>query len=132
MSKTNVSNGYLLRDTGRTPFFYHVAMLTEIYKAAKTGDLYTYHFNILRSILEKTASFHGFQDFSVCIKQDKDDPDRTLHKRRIGLLNHGNYSLFEPRPMQEENKDHFRKILADFMESYTFNPELFPEETEVV
>jgi len=29
--------------------------------------------------------------------------------------------------MLEENKQIFRKILKDFMNSYRFNPELFPE-----
>ena len=85
---------------------------------------------MLRSILEKTASFHGFKNFSACIKQDDDDPDGILYTRLINILSHGNYSLYEPQEMLEENKDYFRKILQDFMRRYTFNPELFPEETE--
>jgi len=44
-------------------------------------------------------------------------------------LNHGNYSLFEPVEMLEENKEYFRIILNDFMGNYRFNPELFPEQT---
>jgi hypothetical protein len=31
---------------------------------AKTGKIYTYHFNLLRNVLEKTATFHGFDKFS--------------------------------------------------------------------
>jgi hypothetical protein len=103
-------------------------MLTELHKAEKSGKLYTYHFNILRSILEKTASFHGFSNFSACIKQDADDPDGIVHARLINILSHGNYSLFEPQDMLEENKAYFRKILQDFMGRYAFNPELFVEE----
>jgi hypothetical protein len=59
---------YTLRATDDTPFFHHVAMLAEVQKAAEGGKLYTYHFNMLRSILEKTATFFGHDDFSACIQ----------------------------------------------------------------
>jgi wobble nucleotide-excising tRNase len=120
-------DGYHLRDTNDTPRFYHVAMLKELHKAAETGKLYTYHFTILRSILEKTATFHGFNHFGDIIKQDADDEDGVLHQRYVHLLSHGNYSLFERMEMLDENKQIFRKILKDFMSNYRFNPELFPE-----
>lgn len=131
LTQSNNSTGYELRSTKSTPFFHHVAMLRELHQAQQTGKLYTYHFNILRSILEKTASFHGFSNFSDCLKKDEDDPDEIVYARLINILSHGNYSLYEPQEMLEENKAYFRKILADFMERYAFNPKLFPPEPEV-
>jgi AAA domain len=130
LSSNKTSAGYVLRDTGDTPFFHHVATLTELYQAERSGRLYTYHFNMLRTILEKSASFHGFKNFSACIKKDDDDPDGVLHARLINILSHGNYSLYEPREMLEENKTYFKKILNDFLSRYPFNPELFPEVSE--
>lgn len=121
------AGSYTLRYTGDTPFFHHVALLKQLHEAVEADRLYTYHFNILRSILEKTATFHGYPNFSACIKQDKDDEDGILHARLINVLSHGNYSLFEPREMLEENKEYFKKILNDFMANYRFNPELFPD-----
>ncbi|HOP41021.1 MAG TPA: AAA family ATPase, partial [Geobacteraceae bacterium] len=121
-------DGYYLRDTSHTPRFYHVAMLKELHEVAKSGRLYTYHFNILRSIMEKTATFHGFDHFGKIIKPDPEDQDGTLHYRYVQLLSHGNYSLFEPVEMMEENKQIFRKILNDYMSNYRFNPDLFPED----
>lgn len=119
--------GWRLRDTGNAPRFYHVAMLKELHEAAQSGKLYTYHFTILRGIMEKTATFHGFNHLGDVIKRDADDDDGTLHFRYIQLLSHGNYSLFEPLEMMEENKQIFRKVLNNFMKDYRFNPELFPE-----
>jgi hypothetical protein len=130
LSNDQQSGGYILRDTSDTPFFHHVASLIELYKVSQSGKLYTYHFNMLRRILEKTASFHGFENFSACIKQDDDDPDGILHTRLINILNHDGYSLFEPTEMLEENKAYFKKILSNFMARYTFNPELFTDELE--
>lgn len=125
-------NGYLVRETGDTPFFHHVALLAELQKAADSGNLYTYHFNMLRAVLEKTASFHGFPGFSACIKQDDDDPDGILHTRLINVMSHGNYSLFEPTEMVPENKEYFRRILNDFRVRFPFNPDLFIEDSQQV
>ena len=122
---------YKLRYTNSTPFFHHVALLEQLHQAALSGKLFTYHFNILRSVLEKTATFHGFKNFSACIKQEDDDPDGVLHARIINILSHGNYSLFEPMEMTEENKGHFRRILENFRNNYRFNPELFVEPAEL-
>ncbi|ODS10563.1 AAA family ATPase [Vibrio scophthalmi] len=121
---------YSLKYTRDTPFFHHVALLEQLHQASESGSLFTYHFTILRSILEKTATFHGFNNFSACIKKQVNDPEGILHARLVNILSHGNYSLFEPMEMTEENKGHFRNILSDFMENYRFNPELFPDLAE--
>lgn len=124
LSKNENLNGYNLADTTETPFYHHVATLKDLTEAAESGKLYTYHFNVLRNILEKTAHFHGFKNFSECIKQDNDDADGIIYTRMINVLSHGNYSLFEPKEMLEENKNYFKKILNDFLNRYQFNPEL--------
>ena len=128
LSRDGSPEGLLLRETGKTPFFHHVAALGELYKADRNGTLYTHHFNMLRAILEKTASFHGYRNFSACIKRDPNDEDGILHTRLINILSHGNYSLFEPQEMLDENKRYFRKILHEFVNRYPFNPALFPSE----
>jgi hypothetical protein len=121
---------YVLKDTKDTPFFHHVSMLAKLNKAVKLNKLYTYHFSMLRNILEKSASFHGYKDLSEFIKREEDDTEGILHHRIIQLLNHGGYSHFEPVEMIAENKRHFKNILNKFMNDYGFNPELFPEESE--
>jgi len=92
--KAENSQSYLLRDTGNTPFFQHVANLAELEQARKEGKLYTHHFNMLRSIIEKTASFHGYGNFGDCIRPTEDDADKTLHTRVVNIMSHGNYSLY--------------------------------------
>lgn len=127
LSKGAAGVGYTLREEKTdTPFFHHVAALVELHNAAQEDRLFTHHFNMLRTILEKTASFHGHQNFSACIKQVDNDPDGILHTRLINIMSHGNYSLFDPQQMLDENKAHFKQILNDFLTRYAFNPELFP------
>ena len=126
LNHKKVDNTYSLRYTNDTPFYHHIALLEQLHAAVESDQLFTYHFNILRGILEKTATFHGFKNFSACIKREENDPDGILHARLINVLSHGNYSLFDPREMLEENKQYFRKILNDFMANYRFNTETFP------
>lgn len=115
--KTKNGEGYTLRATTDTPFFHHVAMLSELKAASQSGALYTHHFNTLRSILEKTANFFGHDDFSTCL--DTSD-DEGLHARALNLLSHGKYSLYEPREMLEDNKTLFKEILDGFLARYAF------------
>lgn len=123
----NACDAFLLRDTGNTPFFHHVASLRELCDAARSGDLRTHHFNMMRAIMEKTASFHGYRSFADCIRPDKDDPDKTMYARVINIMSHGNYSLYEPVPMMDENKAIFRKLLSDFRKHFPFNSTLFED-----
>ena len=132
LGKAKDSQSYLLRDTGNTPFFQHVANLAELEEAQKEGKLYTHHFNMLRSIIEKTASFHGYGNFGDCIRPTGDDAEKTLHTRVVNIMSHGNYSLFEPIEMLEENKALFRTILEDFRKNFPFNPDPFEETSKEV
>jgi len=127
LQRNTANNSYMLKDTTKTPFFHHVALLKELKKASDSGALYTYHFNILRNILEKTASFHGFAHFSSCIRKG-DEENEPVYTRIVNLLSHGNYSLFEPREMVDENKQHFKDILNNFLEDYNFNKRLFEDD----
>jgi AAA domain len=127
LNRSGASSSYLLlRQKGDTPAFQHVASLVELSEAAESGKIKTHHFNTLRSVLEKTAVFHGYGHFSSCIKRDPNDADGILHQRFVDLLSHGKYSLYEPTEMGEETKRYFQKILRDFINRYPFNPALFP------
>ncbi|MDR7148223.1 3-phenylpropionate/cinnamic acid dioxygenase small subunit [Hydrogenophaga palleronii] len=108
---------YTLRTTDDTPFFHHVAMLAEIKKATEDGKLYTYHFNMLRSILEKTATFFGNDDFSTCVHGIE---DAELFSRALNLLSHGKYDIYQPAEMVDDNKRLFRQILDAFLGRYQF------------
>lgn len=114
---------YTLRSTDDTPFFHHVSILAELKMAKDSGRLYTYHFNMLRSILEKTATFFGRDDFSACI-HGLDDAD--LFARALNLLSHGKYDIYQPSEMVDDNKQLFGEILDAFLIRYEFTlPEVF-------
>lgn len=130
LKRDKSSGGYRLEEQkGDTPQFYHVAALAELWELAKGEKISTYHFNVLRSIVEKTAFFHGYGHFSSCIKKDANDAEGILHQRFVDILSHGKYSMYEPVEMQEQTRDYFREILRGFVESYHFNQALFQPRT---
>lgn len=125
LHQPNSAGVYTLRATGDTPYFHHVATLAELRKCLQSGTLYTYHFNALRSILEKTASFFGHEDLRVCLAGLKDE---ALYNRALNLLSHGKYAINEPVEMVDDNKELFGRILNDVLDRYQFSlPELVPE-----
>jgi len=106
---------YTLRKTEDTPFFHHVATLSELKEIVENDNLKTYHFNALRSVLEKTATFFNVGNFREFIK----DLDGNLpFERALHLLSHGNYSVFNPVDMQQDNKVLFKQILDSFLSKY--------------
>lgn len=116
---------YKLQPTDDTPFFHHVAILNELNQALQTGKLYTHHFNALRAIMEKTSTFFGQGDFSFCL-QDINNQDEILYARVLNLMSHGQYSIYEPIEMIDDNKQLFKRIFDNFIRKYNFAlPEIF-------
>jgi hypothetical protein len=113
---------YTLRATDDTPYFHHVATLAELQRAAdpKKGKLYTFHFNALRSVMEKTASFFGHPDIAFCLQALNNEEDLALYNRALNLLSHGKYAIHEPVEMGEDNQELFRRILRDFVTAFQF------------
>ena len=122
LHRPNGDGVFTLRATEDTPFFHHVASLAELHLAAdpNSGKLYTFHFNALRSIMEKTASFFGHADISFCLKALNNE-DLALYNRALNLLSHGKYAIYEPTEMGEDNKELFRRILGDFTTKFQFD-----------
>lgn len=52
---------------------------------------------------------------------------RTLYGRVVNIMSHGNYSFYDPVEMLQENKEHFEKVLDDFLVFYPFNKAELPE-----
>jgi hypothetical protein len=128
LKRGSQNQGYLLvEQAGDTPQFYHVAALADLWLVAQSGQAKTFHFNILRTILEKTALFLGHRHFSECIKKTADDADGILHQRFVDLLSHGKYSMYEPTEMGDDTKEYFLTILRGFVERHPFNRTLLPE-----
>lgn len=113
------------------PFYYNVAMLSEIKKAIESGKLYTFHFTVLRSVMEKIKEFFGHRDFSIIlegIKYRGETYDQTafsqeelieFYSRVVNVLTHQG-SMFTPALMNDDNKELATAIFNHLIEKYQF------------
>lgn len=106
------------------PFFQHITSLRELAYVAKDGKVYTYHFNMLRTILEKTASFLGYDKFDKCLKLSSFDDKSSIHTRYVNTLSHGKYSLYNPSEMHPDNKKYFIEIVDNLIDTFRFNSDI--------
>lgn len=114
-----------------TPFYYNVAMMSEIKKAIDGDKLYTFHFTVLRSVMEKIKEFFGHHDFSIIlegIKYRGETYDQTafsqeelteFYARVVNVLTHQG-SMFTPTLMNDDNKELATAIFNHLVEKYRF------------
>lgn len=114
-----------------TPFYYNVAMMSEIKKAIEGDKLYTFHFTVLRSVMEKIKEFFGHRDFSIIlegIKYRGETYDQTafsqeelteFYSRVVNVLTHQG-SMFTPTLMNDDNKELATAIFNHLVEKYQF------------
>lgn len=108
-----------LENQGDSPFGYHFVVKDEIQKAINTNSIKKYHFNLFRSLLEKTANFLGYKDWVDCISDDnKKEFIRLLH-----LNSHGKLSDLEYREVSNGDKILFQKIFNDFIKEFKWKVE---------
>ena len=97
-----------------SPFGYHFVVKDEIQKAIDTNAVKKYHFNLFRNLLEKTANFLGYGDWTDCILGDnKQECVKLLH-----LNSHSRLSDLEYREVSNEDKILFQKIFDDFIKEF--------------
>ena len=126
----------------KVPFFYNVAMMCEIQDAIDNDRLYTYHFNIMRSVMEKIREFFGHQDLSIIldgITYKGNTFDETafsqgdlvdLYARIVNVFSH-EAQFFSPTPMNEDNKDLMKTLFKHLKKKYRFRlPDLHDERSE--
>lgn len=137
------SNELVLKSmSDKAPFYYNVAMMCEIQDAIRNDKLYTYHFNIMRSIMEKIREFFGHRDLSIVLdgitykgnlftetafsKGDLVD----LYSRIVNVFSHEG-QFFSPALMNEDNKDSLITMFKHIKGKYRFQlPDLHDERSE--
>ena len=76
LEKQADGNFNLLEQPTDSPFSYHLFLLSELQNAIKSQQIRKYHFSFIRNILEKMATFLGYNAWpSLLPKTAEDKPD---------------------------------------------------------
>lgn len=108
-------------DETDSPFSYHLFLKNEIEKAIENGELKKYHFNFLRNILEKTATFLGHKGWVELLPKDNDGRVDSYHKRVLNLSSHSKHSGEEVAELSDDEKRIISYFINEINEKYHFN-----------
>ena len=101
------------------PFSYHLFLKNEIEKAIESNSLKKYHFNFLRNIIEKTATFLGYTNSVELFPKVYGQPDPFVN-RIINLSSHSKHSGDEIAELSSNEKEELKRIFNHLIENYKF------------
>ena len=117
LSKNNSNNLKLKWQDEDSPFAYHLSTISMIKETIKNWNIERYHFNLFRSLLEKTANFLGYSSIDDCILWD----NKSEYVRIINIYSHGKISELEYNEVQNEHKEIFIECFNKFIENFKYN-----------
>lgn len=116
-----LENGtYHLENSTDSPFSYHLFLISELEKAIQTGDIQKYHFNFLRNILEKSATFLGYGHWEELLSNETVGAREGYYKRIINFSSHSKFSGEEVPIITDSEKAMLAKLLNDFKSKHSF------------
>lgn len=118
----NADGTFALMDSKDHPFSYHLFLLSELRTAINTKQIRKYHFNFLRNILEKTATFLGHKHWEKLLSKvdGKSDP---FTNRILNLSSHSAHAGEESADITDKDKEKLEELVILLTNSYGFSHE---------
>lgn len=122
-AKVNIlssKNGELsLENPTNDVFLYHLRLLQVLEKASTANEVKSYHFALLRQVLENIASFLGVGQFGYVLQQiGLTDPGKVA--QIINTLSHKNVYYFESDDLGPDSRDLFYAVFQGIKQTYNF------------
>jgi len=100
-------------------FLFHLHLLKTLDEASKT-ELFSFHFVLLRQLLENISSFLGKGGIGYALSQIKLDEDPNTVGDRIHSLSHKDSYKTQSNKMSDAEEKLFREILQKIIGHYKF------------
>ena len=99
-------------------FLYHLHLL-QVLDEAKQAQLFTYHFVLLRQLLENIVSFLGKSQIKFVLQEIKvDKPEEAINM--LNSLSHKKVFVPQFKEMNEKEKETFEEIFQKLLVKYNF------------
>lgn len=112
----------------RTPFSYHLLLLSEIRSAIGGGQIKKYHFNFLRNIFEKTATFLGHDNWESLLPKDVDGNPDPFANRILNLSSHSAHAGEETGEVEAHDKEKLDELVNFLSSEYGFWSQEIPND----
>ncbi|SEL24425.1 AAA family ATPase [Acinetobacter sp. DSM 11652] len=106
-----------------SPFSYHLHLISQLEEVVKSGQVEKYHFNLLRNILEKTATFLGYKRWEHLLPETSDGLPNPYAKRIVNFSSHSKHAAEEVAPLKPEEKKILEELIKHIVEHYRFRQE---------
>lgn len=107
----------LTKQTNESPFAYHHSVIEEIQESIKNNALKKYHFNLFRTLLEKTSNFLGKKEWKMCLKEINKSEDFL---KLIDHYSHDKISELDYNNLMDSQIETFKVVFTSFLLKYNF------------
>ena len=112
----------------KTPFSYHLLLLSEVRSAIAGGQIRKYHFNFLRNIFEKTANFLGYDNWESLLPKAADGNPDPFANRILNLSSHSAHGGEETGEIEGNDKEKLEELVIFLINTYGFWSQSVPNE----
>jgi len=120
LEKQADGNFALLEQPTDSPFSYHLFLLSELQNAIKSGQIRKYHFSFVRNILEKMATFLGYNHWPALLPKTTEDKPDPFANRILNLSSHSSHAGEEVADIEDKDKEKLEKLVTYLIETYGF------------
>lgn len=107
-----------LKEFKNEVFLFHLHLF-QVLEDAKKSQLFTYHFVLLRQLLENIVSFLGKSQIKFLLEEIKvDNPDETINM--LNSLSHKKVFIPQINEMNEKEKAVFNEVFDKLLIKYNF------------
>ena len=110
----------LIEQANDSPFAYHLHLISQLEDAIKSGQVEKYHFNLLRNILEKTATFLGYKRWEHLLPETDDGLPNPYAKRIVNFSSHSKHAAEEVQPLKPEEKKLLESLVKHIVKQHLF------------
>jgi hypothetical protein len=110
----------LLTQPTDSPFSYHLFILAEVQNAIKSGKVRKYHFSFVRNILEKMATFLGYNYWPALLPKTTADKPDPFANRILNLSSHSAHAGEEVADVEDKDKEDLAELVNYLINTYGF------------
>jgi hypothetical protein len=103
-----------------SPFSYHLFLLSELKLAIKGGQIRKYHFSFIRNVLEKMATFLGYNYWPALLPKTAEGKPDPFANRILNLSSHSAHAGEEVADIEDKDKEKLDVLVKYLIETYGF------------
>ncbi|MEX9607102.1 AAA family ATPase [Providencia huaxiensis] len=110
----------ILEQKNDSPFSYHLFLLSELQSAIEDGQIRKYHFSFIRNVLEKMATFLGYNHWHALLPKTADGKPDSFVNRILNLSSHSAHAGEETAAVEDIDKNELERLVNYLIQTYGF------------